>query len=139
VGVLSCPTCLARHRRARTKTNPSLLPTNLDSGEALQGHVDAYRDMDKAIAQAASNSPETSLQALPRPRPPARWQGRLVNKLLEAPGTTVLRRKPMPRWSSAPAARSRTRRMEARFSVYAADRRLQACVNQQNRANAPSS
>jgi hypothetical protein len=31
-----------RRGRARSKTNPSLHLTNLDSGEALRGHVDAY-------------------------------------------------------------------------------------------------
>jgi hypothetical protein len=32
----------SRYGRARSKTTPSLHLTNLDSGEALQGHVDAY-------------------------------------------------------------------------------------------------
>jgi len=36
------PDVLDRGGSARSKTNPSLHLTNLDSGETLRGHVDAY-------------------------------------------------------------------------------------------------
>jgi hypothetical protein len=46
------PDMFDRRRKARSKMSPSLHLTNLDSGEALQGHVDAHYWAKNPLAHA---------------------------------------------------------------------------------------